>query len=311
MKIIFTSCSRVEDFPEQSHWNLISDQNPDYLFLLGDTIYMDYGIPPFSREPVGRPKKYTAEKFEKVMNAKYRTQFTEVPAFKNLVDQMRAKKGFYAIWDDHDFAWDNAKGTTLSADKMEITRRLFHEYLDCSTNLPHVYYHIDTPLARVIFIDNRTDAEESGENSKIISEAQFTFIEDSLNHDLQYTLLCGGNTLTEGSENWTKYPSQLKRLCQLLEGRKNTIFIAGDIHQNKFVEPQQIEELNVTTPVQLISSGMNINYFGLGHPIDDKHNWAMLELLDNAVIMSYFTKRGMQNRRSMKATTFLNSYLTF
>jgi len=248
-------------------------------------------------------------KFEKLMQEKYENQFTRVPEFKILVDTMRAKNGFFAIWDDHDFAWDNAKGTKVSDKKKEISRRLFHKYLDCSTNLPHTYYHYDTELARVIFIDNRTDAEEKGTNSKLLSDEQFAFIEGKLNHNLKFTIICGGITLTEGNENWKGYPNDLKKLCKLAEGIENLFFLGGDIHKNRFVRPKFLKKINATTPIQLISSGMQVNYYGLGIPQDDKHNWAMLELKESNVKVSFFNKRGFQKKKSKKANEFLRNYI--
>lgn len=307
MKIIFTSCTRYEAFKKQPEWQLISNQNPDYLFLLGDNIYMDYGIAPFSHEPIGSPEGYSTEKFNTVMTKKYENQFTLVPEFKDLVEKMRDKNGFFTIWDDHDFAWDNAKGATVTPEKKEISRKLFHQYLNCSTNMPHTYYHIDTPLARVIFIDNRTDCEEKGENSRILSDDQFDFINDKLHHDLKYTILCGGLTLTEGHENWSNYPSQLQKLCEMTAKAQNVIFLAGDIHTNKFIKPKYVDHLNITIPVQLISSGMQVNYLGLGIPHDDLHNWCMLEF-EETVKVSFYNKYGLQRKKSEKATRFLNSY---
>ena len=306
MKIAFTSCTRYEAFKEQPEWQLISEQDPDYLFLLGDNIYMDYGIPPFSKEPVGCPESYSDKKFERLMKQKYHNQFSLVPPFMELVDKMRSKNGFYAIWDDHDFGWDNAKGAHISATKKKIARKLFHRYLDCSTNLPHTYYHVDTPLARVIFMDNRSDAEDKGRDRKIISDEQFTFIKKKLKHKLKYTIICGGVTLTEGSENWTNYPSQLKKLGKLLKKVENVIFLGGDIHANRFVKPKYLEYLNITTPVQLISSGMQVNYWGLGIPYDDQHNWATLELSEDNVKVRFYNKHGLQRKKSKKATLYLN-----
>ena len=309
MKIIFTSCTRYEAFKKQPEWEQISKQNPDYLFLLGDNIYMDYGYFPFSKEPNGSPKEYPKEQFKEIMSKKYAHQFTKVPEFKNLVEHMRSKNGFYAIWDDHDFAWDNAKGGTIRKEKKDISRALFHQYLNCSTNLPHTYYHIDTPLARVIFIDNRTDAEEKGPYNQLLDDEQFEFIKDKLQHSLKYTLLCGGLTLTEGNENWKHYPSQLKQLCKMVEDMDNVLFLGGDIHKNKFVPPKKIRGINITTPVQLISSGMQVNYFGLPLPFDDQHNWAMLELEEKHVQVSFFNKRGLQKKKSQKATEYINNYI--
>ena len=308
MKIIFTSCTRYEAFKKQPEWKLISDQDPDYLFLLGDNIYMDYGWPFFSHEPNGSPKDYPTEKFKRIMKNKYENQFTLVPEFKDLVEKMRRKNGFFAIWDDHDFAWNNAKGISVPQEKKDISRELFHQYLNCSTNLPHTYYHVDTPLARVIFIDNRTDCEKEGPTNKLLSNEQFEFIEDKLQHPLKYTILCGGLTLTEGSENWYKYPSQLKRLCERVSKTENVIFLCGDVHKNKFLMPKRINELNIATPIQIISSGMQVNYAGFRIPFDDLHNWCMLEFEETNVKLSFYNKFGRQKNRSETATRFLNSY---
>jgi len=89
MKIAFTSCTRYEAFKHQPHWQFISGLEPDYLFLLGDNIYMDYGIKPFSSEPNGSPRKLSDEAFRSVMHHKYTNQFEKVPEFSALVNKMR------------------------------------------------------------------------------------------------------------------------------------------------------------------------------------------------------------------------------
>lgn len=45
MKIAFASCMRRETFPEQPVWREVLAADPDCLLLLGDQIYMDYGLP--------------------------------------------------------------------------------------------------------------------------------------------------------------------------------------------------------------------------------------------------------------------------
>lgn len=305
MKIIFTSCTRYEAFREQCEWEDISRQDPDYLFLLGDNIYMDYGLPLLSKEPNGTPEKYSNDEFREIMDKKYHNQFNLVPEFKALVDKMKAKNGFFTIWDDHDFAWNNAKGANVGKEKIAISRELFHRYTCCSTNMPHVYYHVDIPYARILFIDNRTDAEDHGKSSKIISDEQFAFIESKMTHELPYTFICGGLTLTKGSENWTKYPDQLQKLCRLTQNKGKVIFLGGDIHRNAFVKPMRIKRLGITTPAQLISSGMQIDYFGIGGPFDARHNWAMLEIEEESINASFYNKRGLQTRRSKKATKWM------
>ncbi|MFY0631265.1 MAG: alkaline phosphatase family protein [Flavobacteriaceae bacterium] len=308
MKIAFTSCTRYEAFKEQKEWDHIYDEDPDYLFLLGDNIYMDYGIWPFTKEYIRAPKKYSLEKFSSLMRQKYINQFENVPSFKRLVDKMRAKNGFFATWDDHDFAWNNANGANVSDEKKEVSRSLFHEYTQCSTNLPHVYYHVDTPLARVIFIDNRFDAERPGKTNQLISDAQFQFIEEKLNHDLPYTLFCGGISLTLSSENWSKYPQQLQKFCQLIEHKKKVLFLAGDVHYNAFVPPKKIHKLNCKTPPQLISSGMQINLLGLDIELDNRHNWAILEIEENRSHITFYGKNKKQEKKSKKANEWMQQH---
>lgn len=309
MKIIFTSCIRYEAYKKQPEWDLISDQNPDYLFLLGDNIYMDYGI--IGCERIGSPQSYPVEKFKRKMTEKYQNQFTKVPEFKNLIEKMRAKNGFFAIWDDHDFGWNNAKGAHMPQENKDISRALFHQYLNCSTNLPHTYYHIDTPLARVIFIDNRSDCEE-GKEGRLLDDKQFEFIRNKLQHNLKYTILCGGITLTEAGENWSKYPGQLKKLCEMTAGIDNVIFLGGDIHKNRCIAPRRFHDLNITTPIQLISSGMYINYIGIGMGLEfcSRHNWCMLEFEADGVKVNFHNKDGWEKEKSEKATIALNEYLS-
>lgn len=307
MKIAFTSCTRFEAYPKQPHWDLIKKHNPDYLFLLGDNIYMDFGIKPFSKEPIGAPEGYSDDKFQTVMEAKYINQFENVPEFKSLVEQMRSKNGFHGVWDDHDFGWDNAKGHLMSDIKKKISTDLFHKYMKCSNNLPHVYYKIDTPLARVIFLDNRTYAEKEGQTQNLLGATQFDFLKNALNHDLDYTLICGGLSLTPGRESWLNYPNELKKLTELINHNKNVLFLAGDIHKNKFVKSHFSKAINAQIPHQIISSGMNVNNFGIGKPFDNRHNWTLLEINKNDIHVNFYNKLGLQKRRSLRATTALNS----
>jgi len=316
MKIAFTSCARYKAFEKQPEWKYIKDYDPDYLFLLGDNIYMDFGWKGFSSDYNGSPKKLSPIDFKNKMSSKYVEQFSE-ENFKDLVTHMRSKNGFFATWDDHDFAWNNALGTDLCEEKLKITTDFFHEKLNCSTNQPKIYYHIDTPLARVIFLDNRSYAKKEKDKnySILLGEEQFTFLEEKLNHNLPYTIVCGGLTLNATflglGDDWRKFPNDLKKLCLLLSQKDRVVFLAGDIHKNKFIEPKYISKLECTTPFQLISSGMAINSLGIGHGIDEQHNWATLELTTDKANIQFFKSNRLQAKKSQKATKAFNNYFTF
>ncbi len=301
MKIAFTSCMRFESFNEQPEWNDILDENPDYLFLLGDQIYMDWW------PKLGEKHSLPLEDFKNEMKKKYSQQWSE-KNFKKLIEKMKSKNGLFGIWDDHDFIWNNAKGAKLNSvdnkNKVDFSRKMFHEYFqNCSTNLDEIYYHIDTPFARVIFLDNRSYAQEDGKHNQILGETQFDFISEKLNHDLPYTIICGGLTLTEGGilglggENWKSYNDDLYKLSKMLSTKENVIFLAGDIHENKFIEPKRVKN-NIKTPPQIISSGMEIKLFG------ERHNWAMLEF-DKSGLEVKFYEKDSKNKGKTKIQTKL------
>lgn len=287
IKIAFTSCARYEVFPEQPQWRDIENTDPDYLFLLGDQIYMDFGYWPFSEERNGTPEHYSKDKFERIMEEKYRRQWNE-PNFKRLFDKMKAKNAVYGVWDDHDFAWDNALGSEVKLEIKQISRDCFHQWMDCSTNRPEVYCHIDIPGARVIFLDNRYYASKTS----LLGVEQFEFLADKLNHPQKYTFICAGLTLTHGGDNWSKYRSDYNKLCAMIENKKNVVFLAGDIHRNAFTPPAANRNC-----YEIVSSGLAINYFGLPFEFDDRHNWGMIEFDEDELIVRLNDKGGCKNYR--------------
>lgn len=284
-RVAFTSCIRYEAFPDQPQWDEVSSLDPDYLFLLGDQIYMDYGYWPFSDEWNGRPAQYSDAEFERIMKAKYVRQCAE-PHFRKLYDKMRAQNRIFAIWDDHDFAWNNAVGSEVDLAKRKISFELFSKYFP--TSIPNeIYQAINTPLARVIFLDVRSHAKRPhstpsvlpGSDSDLLGESQFRFLEDELigDHGKPFTIICSGISLRLGEECWIRYADDYQRLMQALkQSGKKIIFLAGDIHKNAFMPPS-LE----CSCYEIVSSGFAVNYLGLGIPNDDRHNWGLLELREN------------------------------
>ncbi|MDX2218044.1 MAG: alkaline phosphatase D family protein [Burkholderiales bacterium] len=285
-RIAFTSCARIEDFPSQPQWKEIQDAEPHYLLLLGDQIYMDYG---FSSEPNGSPADYPLDKFRDTMAAKYARQWSETH-FKDLLEYMRAEESpdkprIFGTWDDHDFGWNNAFGLQpkMTPDKYQATLDLFHQWMNCSTNRPHVYCHADIgDLARLIILDQRSHAEPASPTkptASLLGADQWAFLRDKLNHDKQYTLLCGGLSLTRGKDNWEEYQDEYQQLRDLIEDREGVIYLGGDIHSNKFMKPGDDRPC-----YEIISSGLAVNLLALTSlGIDDRHNWSYLDLSEEGV----------------------------
>ena len=144
-RIVFTSCSDPVDEPKQKVWNEIADENPDRLVLLGDQIYMDFGILGLGSDnpPLGRPAKYTNAEFAQAMHVRYKGQHA-IMASSRLVPLLEHDLHVHGMWDDHDFAWNNSYGDggsnnahgpvskrdPVPCDKQRIARRLMHDFFD-------------------------------------------------------------------------------------------------------------------------------------------------------------------------------------
>jgi hypothetical protein len=295
--IAFTSCTRYKPGQAQTVWRDILQADPDYLFLLGDQIYMDFGLWPFSRSYNGKPRKDSLAQFEATMRSRYEQQWAD-PHFARLLAHMRAKRGLFGVWDDHDFAWNNAYGADAScppnaklAEKVAVSRRLFHQFMDCAPQAPLVYGSQDTALARFIFLDNRSYATPlSAPKPVLMGDAQMDFLEQQLAHDLPYTLICGGLTLLNSAENWSRYADEFARFQRLVQQRPGVLYLGGDVHRNLFTPPQAH---GLPPCYELVSSGACVNYLGLPFEFDRRRNWSLLQLEPQAVQLSQFDKHSV------------------
>lgn len=312
--IAFTSCVRYKDGEPQPIWNKIRESNPDYLFLLGDQIYMDFGIWPFSPVPNGRPRAYTPDQFEWTMRGKYARQWEE-PNFKALFTQMSERGALFGVYDDHDFAWNNAYGNDLTipeeyniTQKKEISRKLFHEFMNCSTNLPEVYCYKDTEHARLIFLDNRYYASGPSEDHPVLmGHRQMDWLRQTMIHDKQYTIISGGLSLSLSPSNWSNYTAEFSEFRHLvMEAQSKVIYLGGDVHYNKFIPPRIWYE---TPPCyEIISSGVHVNRFGLPFEFDMLHNWSTLDIDETGVVVTQHSKNKINIYR-INACTWLHKQL--
>jgi len=286
MKIAFASCMRRETFPEQPVWREVLAADPDCLLLLGDQIYMDYGLPGISPEPLGAPRAYDEIKFRQVMAAKYAAQWAE-PNFRALIDHMRAKNAFLATWDDHDFAWNGARGKSVPVEKRAVARKLFNRWIYGQETDAEVYRYADFPRARVIMLDTRYYADEPGPEAELLGAAQWRFLERALQHERPYTVICSGQTIDRGFDSWAQYPKEYQRLRKLLALRQHVLVLSGDIHQNRFACHN-----GVSTIYEATSSGAAVNLISLPFGIAARRNWGLIELGEADVVVDLHSRHG-------------------
>lgn len=140
-RLAFTSCTDPMDDPVQPLWDAMAAVKPDHLVLLGDQIYMDYGMWIFRSKnpPIGRPARMSDEDFAAVMHERYAKQWE---IFRNSGLSQLAGLRIHGIWDDHDFAWNNSYGDggsngangpgdkrdPVNRTKQAISRRLMQDF---------------------------------------------------------------------------------------------------------------------------------------------------------------------------------------
>jgi Alpha/beta hydrolase of unknown function (DUF900)/PhoD-like phosphatase len=126
LTIAFVSCMNAQTCPEQPVWEKIRELKPDVLLMLGDHIYMDWGLASLATEPGAKrawedakvgDKQTVLDAFRDEMHDRYAMQWQVAP-FRELMKAQRLRK-LALTWDDHDFAWNNALGRAAGKDKWD------------------------------------------------------------------------------------------------------------------------------------------------------------------------------------------------
>ena len=217
MKIAFASCAKIQDFPVQPAWKRIQDEEPDLLILLGDNVYA-----PNNRLDLSK------------LERRYQQQLDE-SNFKALIEEVP----FKAIWDDHDFGPDNAKGAAFDESYKVAARDLFHQYMNSSTNLPEAYYSFEQGGVHFIMLDVRYYREDraGSVNATPLGATQFQWFKEEMEKDADYKIVCSGSCLTRVKTVQNEYLAQYKNFYNneflpLLEASNRLLVLTGDVHRN-------------------------------------------------------------------------------
>ncbi len=265
MKVVFASCAKIQDFPIQPAWKQIQDEEPDLLILLGDNVYAPNSGLDLSQ-----------------LELRYQQQLDE-PNFKALIEQVP----FKAIWDDHDFGPDNAKGAELDESYKVAARDLFHRYMNSSTNLPEAYYSFEQSGVQFIMLDVRYYRENriDGENATPLGATQLQWFKEEMAKDAEYRIVCSGSCLTRVKLIQNEYLAQYKNFYNndflpLLEASKRLLVLTGDVHRN-FIKVH-------SGFYELISSGV-----GRGGVFSERirNNYGIIEFKNDEVLVKLKGKR--------------------
>lgn len=291
MKIAFTSCMSANAYTNQPVWAQIQAKNPDVLVLLGDSVYND--CPPHPDENGNNhpsDSAYSDDAFAKYMHMLYSKQL-DVPEFNSLIVNERLKK--YAIWDDHDFMWNNAgesfakspthKGQAyLSSNLFQCWRKTLStpsipfptnhndpaiqgEYL----NLVNQKYDDYMPGYKSQALDggkillHLTDGRSWRKGSTLLGGAQRKLIQDAITENIKVNanalnLIASGSIF--GRKGWEDYPDDYTWLLELAS-KHRILMLSGDIHKNRYSDP--IATSSSLKLFEVISSGAAVNLLGI------------------------------------------------
>jgi len=297
---------RADAFPVQPVWQVIDEVvDPEYLFLLGDQIYMDFGWKVFGKEPIGSPEILSEREFHSRMNGKYEKQWVAEKNFNKLICRLRESDGVYGVWDDHDFAWDGAYGVGAGAvpdEKKDASRRLFNKWMYGEESDQEVYRYVDIPGARAIFLDCRFYAEQSGDSASMLGGKQFEFLRSALDHSGEFTIISNGLTMTQlpdlfgirspfkkKADRWELFKQEFADFQGLISENHKVLYLAGDIHRNVFAQ----HKFGTYPTYEIVSSGAAIDHVGL-RSIDARRNFGVLDYDEKEIRVQLWSKERPQ-----------------
>lgn len=252
MRIAFTSCFSAVLFKKQPVWKEIAAARPDKLVLLGDSMYLDCsgglaedGQTPLNAEGV---RTLSANAFAKHAHGLYAKQWKQ----KEFQDLLKSGVEVHAIWDDHDFLWNDACGGDIAGTPLETlvapSRAMFAAWCAAlagtapfpgtppawsdATPAPG-YRHVDLGQGVHLHLtDGRSWREAHGK--ALLGSTQLAAMEQQMQAaGAGATHLVASASVVEqrAGESWVKCPAEYDRLMALSQ-QHNILVLSGDVHDN-------------------------------------------------------------------------------
>jgi alkaline phosphatase D len=319
MRIAFVSCVCTALYPTQPVWDWIAAQQPDRLVLLGDSMYFDI-------DSASHPRDMPDWAFAQHIYQRY-AELIAQPRFAALVGAMPPGT-VHAIWDDHDFLWNDATGADrntrvmhggairLATAFLEAFRAALQQQLAPGSFPPDAgdpsFWNMNQPplttpslqLAPDLWLHlsdgrtNRTSTFLVAESKRtIFGDAQKTaFAQAIVNAPQAVHLWASGSTMA-GYQRYTKDIMWLMGLA----AQQRVLMLSGDIHRNAldaFTNGPNLFALHEAT-----SSGAAIKDAVVAGAV--RQNFGILDIGPQQVDISLFSR----NRLELSRTIFRQTWL--
>jgi alkaline phosphatase D len=279
--IAFGSCA--EQWKPQPVLERVVAQQPDIFIYLGDNLYSDT----YSMD--------TLRKNYAVLAAK--------PEFQKLKTAMPV----YAVWDDHDYGWnDSGRHYPFKEESKEIFLAFFGEQGDHTIRAHPGIYHVAYfgergRRVQIIFPDLRTfrdkllpyNGNRAGDSrfnyeldyspyttgdSVLVGEEQWKWIEAQLKEPADVRIIASSTQFGithNGYEAWANFPHEQKRMLDVIRKSKanGVVFISGDVH---YAEISKLTGEGMYPVYDVTSSGITSTW-GFATPNDNRVDGPVME----------------------------------
>lgn len=251
----FAAGSCNKHYKDQSYWDFIAEKEPELFVWLGDNIYADH----FDYEE--RRFAYLKQK----LNPHY--------------FYFAAKTPITGIWDDHDYAFNNAGAEYEGKDLSKLALlEFFNEPFETDVyTRPGIYRKIsinkDNLKIDFVFLDTRSFMIDKGPDKTILGVEQFNWLEKTLN-DLDGDLVfiaSGVHVISDFSlnnlslEGWGTFKNDRKRFFNLISKlNQPVVILSGDRHTSSLSRRQ----INNKIVYEIMASGLTHSYPG---PLPNKY----------------------------------------
>jgi alkaline phosphatase D len=221
-RVAFGSCCRIQYDAEQPIWNAVRDLDPDMFLWLGDNIYGDSDQPAALTDLYGRGR-----------------------VVERLVPLLRSTPQL-AIWDDHDFGYNNSDGRSpFKADALKVFRNFWANPAYGEADNPGVYFKQSYGGVDFFFLDGRyhRDAIETTDTpaKTMLGARQKAWLKRELAaSNAPFKVLAAGGGWSsaeneEGGDSWGVFLSERNEIFDFIRDRDigGVVCISGDSHMGE------------------------------------------------------------------------------
>lgn len=244
-RMAFGSCNDQNKAP--APWQTIVKKKPQLWLWLGDSIYTDKASPQSIRDA------YQAQ-----------LQSPDYQKFRN-------KTPVIGIWDDHDYAYNNAG---KEVPYKTTSQKLFLDFLGepqksrrRQTEGIYTSYEIGASAdktIKIILLDTRYHADHKELNGDLLGKHQWLWLQQELTSSkAQFHVIASGIQILPTQhrfEKWANFPKEREKLIALLKKTRPSglILLSGDRHIAEISRLRLQEDKLVIT--EITSSGLTHSY---------------------------------------------------